>query len=150
MHSRPTTQTRMSPRGREASLRLPRSCHNPAVAAFSHRLRVRYHECDAQSIVFNANHFTYVDVAFTELWREAFGSCTALVARGVDVVEIVLGVTHVGTTSLVTSTETRRGRDVLVQGSIRHVCVDPGTLGKRPFPGEVRAVLEPYRAARTA
>jgi acyl-CoA thioester hydrolase len=129
---------------------------------------VRYHECDAQGIVFNANHFSYVDVAFTELWREAFGSYGTLVARGVDVVvgeatarflmptrfddeiEIVLGVTHVGTTSLVTSTETRRGRDVLVQGSIRHVCVDPGTLGKRPFPGEVRAVLETYRAARTA
>jgi acyl-CoA thioester hydrolase len=133
------------------------------VAPFSHRLRVRYHECDAQGIVFNANHFAYVDVALTELWREAFGSYGAMVERGVDLVvaeatarflaptrfddevDIVLGVEHVGTTSLVTRTETRRGDDVLVQGSIRHVCVDPLTLGKQPFPADVRAALGTYR-----
>ena len=45
---------------------------------FSHRLRVRYGECDAQGIVFNANYLAYVDVALTELWREAF----ALLAIG--------------------------------------------------------------------
>ena len=38
-------------------------------ARFSHRLRVRYGECDPQGIVFNANYMLYVDVVFTELWR---------------------------------------------------------------------------------
>lgn len=129
---------------------------------FRHRLRVRYHECDAQGIVFNANHFAYVDVALTELWREAFGSYAALVQRGVDCVvaeataaflaptrfddevDIVLAVQHVGTTSLVTATETRRGDDVLVRGSIRHVCVNSRTLAKQPFPDDVRATLAGY------
>ncbi len=32
---------------------------------FSHELRVRYGECDAQGIVFNANLLAYVDVALT-------------------------------------------------------------------------------------
>ena len=44
---------------------------------FVHQLRVRYHECDAQGIVFNAHHFAYFDVTLTELWREAFGSYDA-------------------------------------------------------------------------
>ncbi len=132
------------------------------MAPFIHRLRVRYHECDAQGVVFNANHFAYVDVALTELWREAFGSYGAMVDRGVDVVvaettarflaptrfddelDIVLDVERVGTTSLITATETRRGDEVLVCGSIRHVCVDPSTLLKQPFPQDVRAQLSAY------
>jgi acyl-CoA thioester hydrolase len=52
---------------------------------FVHRLRVRYHECDQQGIVFNANHFAYFDVVLTELWRAAFGSYGAMVASGADV-----------------------------------------------------------------
>ena len=49
---------------------------------FSHTLRVRYAECDAQGIVFNANHFAYFDITLTELWREAFGSYDAMVSAG--------------------------------------------------------------------
>ena len=33
---------------------------------FVHHHRVRYHECDAQGIVFNANWFTFFDVTLTE------------------------------------------------------------------------------------
>ena len=54
--------------------------------AFVHRLRVRYHECDAQGVVFNANHFAYFDVALTELWRAAFGSYGAMLEQGLDLV----------------------------------------------------------------
>jgi acyl-CoA thioester hydrolase len=134
------------------------------VTAFVHRLRVRYHECDAQGIVFNANHFAFFDVALTELWREAFGSYGLMVERGVDVVvaeagasflgparfddelDISLRVTKLGTTSMVTETRTTRADgELLVEGSIRHVCVDPATLLKQPFPGDVRAELESYR-----
>ena len=49
---------------------------------FAHRLRVRYHECDPQGIVFNSHHFAYFDVVLTELWRAAFGSYGAMVASG--------------------------------------------------------------------
>ena len=41
--------------------------------AFRHPLRVRFHECDPQGVVFNGNYLAYFDIAFTELWREAFG-----------------------------------------------------------------------------
>ena len=34
-------------------------------APFVHRLRVRYGECDAQGVVFNANYLMYFDVALT-------------------------------------------------------------------------------------
>src|SRR5256714_15651309 len=61
----------------------------PVSPPFVHRLRVRYHECDAQGIVFNAHHFAYFDVTLTELWREAVGSFHAVVRarRGVGVVD---------------------------------------------------------------
>ena len=59
---------------------------------FRHPLRVRWNECDAQGIVFNANYHLYFDIALTELWREAAGSYAALMERGVD---FVLVDTHV-------------------------------------------------------
>jgi len=37
---------------------------------FSHELRVRYSEIDAQSIVFNAHYLTYFDCGITELFRK--------------------------------------------------------------------------------
>jgi acyl-CoA thioester hydrolase len=134
------------------------------VSAFVHRLRVRYHECDAQGIVFNAHHFAFADIALTELWREAFGSYGAMVERGVDVVvaeagarflaparfddelDVALRIEQLGNTSMTTAIETRRTDGaLLVEGSIRHVCVDPRTLAKQPFPEDVRATLERYR-----
>jgi hypothetical protein len=46
---------------------------------FVHRLRVRFHECDPQGVVFNAHYFSYFDVALTEMWRAAFGSYAKVV-----------------------------------------------------------------------
>ena len=53
---------------------------------FSHELRVRYGECDAQGIVFNANFLAYVDVVLTEIWRQSMGSYDLLLETGVDTV----------------------------------------------------------------
>lgn len=36
---------------------------------FVHRLRVRYGECDAQKVVFNARYGDYMDVAVLEFMR---------------------------------------------------------------------------------
>ena len=49
---------------------------------YSHRLRVRYSECDPQGIVFNAHYVTYFDIALTELWREAIGPYAEMVSAG--------------------------------------------------------------------
>ena len=68
----------------------------PALACrivFVHRLRVRFHECDPQGVVFNAHYFSYFDVALTEMWREAFGSYANVVQDGTDVVVVEAGAT---------------------------------------------------------
>jgi acyl-CoA thioester hydrolase len=135
-----------------------------APVAFEHDLRVRFGECDPQGIVFNANYLAYFDVAVTELWREAFGSWQAMVERGVDVVvgeanlrfraparadELVTLRTRVarfGTTSLTLEIELVRDARLLVDGWLRHVCVDARTWEKTPLPDWLRAGLEPWTA----
>lgn len=37
---------------------------------FIHQKRVRYHEIDAQAVVYNAHYLTYFDIALTEFARE--------------------------------------------------------------------------------
>ena len=127
--------------------------------SFVHRLRVRYHECDAQGVVFNANHFAYFDVALTELWRHHFGSYTALVEGGVDVVvrdaqatfhgpvrfddeiEIHVEVARLGTTSMVLALSERCGGELLVDGRMTYVFVDPAKGTKLEIPAHVRERL---------
>ena len=133
--------------------------------AFEHRLRVRYHECDPQGIVFNANHFTYFDVVLTELWRAAFGSYDAMVASGTDVrvvdaqatfraparfddeLDLSMEIVAFGTTSITSAFEERRDGELLVSGRLVHVCVDTATHAKQPIPADLRARLAPWSAA---
>ena len=129
---------------------------------FVHRLRVRYHECDSQGIVFNAHHFAYFDITLTELWRVAFGSYQALVDAGSDVVvkeatasfhaparfddelDVLLGIARLGDTSMTSEIEERRGGDLLATGRMVHVFVDPATMAKQRIPADVRERLEPW------
>jgi acyl-CoA thioester hydrolase len=129
---------------------------------FVHRLRVRFHECDPQGVVFYAHYFAYVDVALTEMWREAFGSYGEVVAAGTDVVvaeaaatfrasarfdddlDVELRVDRLGTTSMAMATAIRRDGDVLVEGRVVHVFVDTATMAKKPIPDDMRAALESY------
>jgi acyl-CoA thioester hydrolase len=129
---------------------------------FVHRLRVRFHECDPQGVVFNAHYFTYFDVALTEMWRAAFGSYHSVVEQGTDVVvveaaatyraparfdeeiDVELAIARLGTTSMTTQTAIRRDGDLLVEGRLVHVFVDPTTMAKQAIPAHVRAGLEAY------
>jgi acyl-CoA thioester hydrolase len=129
---------------------------------FVHRLRVRFHECDPQGVVFYAQYFAYVDVALTEMWREAFGSYGDVVAAGTDVVVVEAGATfrtsarfddeldvelrieRLGTTSMAMATAVRREDELLVDGRIVHVFVDAATMGKKAIPDHMRAALEAY------
>jgi acyl-CoA thioester hydrolase len=129
---------------------------------FRHQLRVRYGECDAQGIVFNANYLAYVDVALTELWREAFGSYDSMVARGVDTVvhesnllfrssarfddllAIEGGLEPLGRTSAVLRLVFRRGEEDLVEARLRYVFVDTESWEKTPIPDWVREGLAPF------
>jgi acyl-CoA thioester hydrolase len=133
---------------------------------FSHELRVRYGECDAQGIVFNANFLAYVDVVLTEIWRESMGSYDLLLETGVDTVvaeanmrflapgrfddilRIEGGFDGLGTTSTMLRLWFRRGEELLVEADIRYVFVDLENWEKSPIPTAVRKGLEPLLLGR--
>ena len=91
---------------------------------FRVRIRVRYGECDAQGIVFNARWGDYVDIGATEYLRALFGSGPGneldmrLVkqttewrspARYDDLVDIHVRTVKIGTTSFTLGTRFVRG-----------------------------------------
>jgi len=51
---------------------------------FCYLLRVRYAECDAQQVVFNAKYVEYIDVAITEFFKELWGDYKNILDRGLD------------------------------------------------------------------
>lgn len=126
---------------------------------FRHRLRVRYGECDPQGVVYFARYPEYVDIGMTELWRERIGPYNDMVEAGSDMVvaelglryrgsarfddelDVVIGVERLGETSLTCTWRIERERDVLVEGTIRQVCIDPATKAKKRLPPDVRAAL---------
>jgi acyl-CoA thioester hydrolase len=123
-------------------------------------IRVRYSECDLQGHVFNANYFSYFDIALTELWRVAGGGYQEMLDAGVDLVvveatarfkaparfddELVVEATvsHLGTTSMRTDLRILRDGVLLVEGEMVHVFIERGTTLKTPIPPAIRAGLE--------
>jgi len=131
---------------------------------FRHELRVRYAECDAQGVVFNANYLSYFDISMTELWRAAFGSYKAMMDRGYDLVvaeaqirferparfdeqlTLEVAIEKLGNTSIVTAHRLWRGDESLAHGSLRHVFVLLETMGKAAIPDWARTALGPWVA----
>ena len=130
--------------------------------AFEHPLRVRFGEADPQGIVFNAHYVAYMDVALTELFRDAIGSWEAMNERGVDLVVAEINVRFlsparaddllalriwidaIGTTSVRFVVHVLRDGELLAEGRVRHVFVDRETWGKTAVPDWLRSALEPY------
>jgi acyl-CoA thioester hydrolase len=126
---------------------------------FVHRLRVRYSECDQQGVVFNGHYLFYYDVAITELWRARIGRYQDMIERGFDLVvaearlrfhrgarfdedlDIAMRVHHLGTTSMIIHPVFQVDGELIVDGEVRHVFVDPVKLTKTPMPQDVRAAL---------
>lgn len=127
--------------------------------AFHYRLRVRYAECDAQKVVFNARYGDYIDLAATEFLR-ALGYGEALLdgrldyqlvrqtvewrapAHYDDVLSISVDSPHQGNTSFTLAFRVRRaGEDaVLASAETVYVLVTPA-LVKKPLPDDLRASL---------
>ena len=138
--------------------------NSPVPDPFVHELRVRYGECDPQGIVFNANYLLYFDVAFTELWRAAVGPWQEMVGRGIDAVvaetnirflaparfddelRLRAHVVRLGATAVTTEIDVLRGEELLVQGWLRHVCVDTAGWSKTELPDWVRSGLRRFAA----
>lgn len=121
--------------------------------------RIRYHECDAQGVLFNAHYLALFDMAITELWRDMLGGYETMTARGVDIVvgeahvrylrparfddlvDVAVEVAELGTTSMRTEYEVLRDGEQLATGWVRHVFVDMATMTKTPIPDDLRAAL---------
>ena len=128
---------------------------------FRYYLRVRYGECDAQKVVFNARYADYIDLATTEFVRAlGFGEALAngsldyqLVkltvewkapARYDQVLELSVYATRLGNTSFTLATEFRIAArpEIIVTAETVNVVVEAHTLRKTPLPPDFRAALE--------
>jgi acyl-CoA thioester hydrolase len=133
---------------------------------FSHKLRVRFAETDAQAIVFNGNYLTYYDVAWTEYFRAMGLTYRDLTASGVDtvlarttlefkataefdeVLEVFVRVSAIGNTSLTFNFEIYAEDGRLVnQAQSVYVCVDPATLHKISIPADLRQRIQAFESA---
>ncbi len=128
---------------------------------FRYYLRVRYGECDAQKVVFNARYGDYVDIAGLEFFR-ALGLREVMVTGPLDyqvvkqtlewkaparfdqVLEIGVRATRLGNTSFTLTSEFRIAGEEAVIAAVEtvYVLVDAKTLAKMSLPGDVRAALE--------
>lgn len=115
---------------------------------FSHPLRVRWNECDAQGIVFNVNYFLYYDIAVWEYTRALgySGSDDApefLTVRAEadfkgsaefdDVLAIGLRTVRIGNKSIVMEGAVFRENDLLNVGQMTYVAVQKGTKTTVPL-----------------
>ena|ERR1044072_594104 len=123
-------------------------------------LRVRFHECDPQNVVFNAHYLAYADMASFELFRELFGNYQVVLDMGFDMVvaesnvrylapcryddELLVDVhvDRVGNTSLVLRFDIHNGDLLATEVVNRYVWIDKAT--KRPArpPDELRTPFE--------
>ncbi len=126
---------------------------------FRYYLRVRYGECDAQKVVFNARYADYVDLATAELLR-AIGYEHEIQtgefdyqlvkqtiewrapARYDQVLELSVAAQHLGTTSFTLLTEFRiaGSEAVIATAATVYVHVDH-TLQKQAIPAAMRAAF---------
>lgn len=129
--------------------------------AFTYFLKVRYCECDAQQVVFNARYGDYVDTASTEFFRAVFGDYKKLLARGLDcqlvkqttqwknaarfddVLAISVLATHVGNTSFTLNFRMVKHQThaVVAECETVYVMVDAAEFTKTAVPGDVRDLL---------
>lgn len=128
---------------------------------FTHYLRVRYAECDAQGVVFNARYGEYVDVAATEFSRAVWGNYQDLLARGLDtqvvklstswtaparfddVLAIGVEVAHIGRSSyrLTLSHRCHPSGKLIALSEITYVMVDSDAYVSTPIPDDLRQRL---------
>lgn len=129
---------------------------------FRHRLRVRYHECDPQGVVFNAHYLAYFDIALTELWREAVGGYGSIAEGGLDVVvaearisylaplrfdeefNVLLWFEELGNTSMRCGLRIERDGTEIAEGELRHVLIELRSGEKTAIPDDMRQALEVY------
>lgn len=130
-------------------------------APFRFRFRVRYGECDAQGVVFNARYGDFVDIAVNEYIRVLFGDYQRLLdqdldfqvvsftvnwkapARFDDVLEARVRTGRIGNTSFTLHLEFYRYPDgqFIADAQITDVMIRPSSMSKVTIPETVRTQL---------
>ena len=103
-----------------------------------------------------------MDIAHTELWRQAMGPLAELSDLGVDFVvaessarfraaarfdqdiDVAVRVETLTSSSMTTQHTFNHDGRLLAEGRIRHVCVDARTWAKTPWPDQVRSAFTPW------
>lgn len=128
---------------------------------FRYFMQVRYAECDAQQVVFNARYGDYIDLATTEFFDTVIAeqSSTASAfdyqvvkltiewkapARYKDTLELSVSVTHLGNTSFTLTINIINAKtgQFLANGEIIGVAVDPETLEKVSIPLTLKTAMQ--------
>lgn len=128
---------------------------------FCYLLKVRYYECDAQHVVFNARYGDYIDTASTEFFRAVFGDYKQLLARNLDcqlvkqttqwkaparfddVLVITVSTISVGTSSFTLGFTLHNftSEQVIAECETIYVMVQADNFSKTPVPDDVRKQL---------
>lgn len=129
---------------------------------FCYLLRVRYAECDAQKVVFNARYGDYVDVAVGEYMRAIWGDYDDILARGIDnqvinynitwkrparfddVLAITVKPKKIGNTSYTLQIDFYHNEraELIASAEIVYVMVSLGDHIKMPIPEDMRQSLQ--------
>ena len=142
------------------------------VLPFAVQERVRWSDCDPLGIIYYGTYVRFFEAAEHEMFRQAGLPYEVMrVQRQVqlprkafsvefhspaemdELMEIRVGVSKIGETSLTMRFEAYRARDLVHRASalLTVVCVDKETITKRPLPDFVKQALRPYRvSARSA
>ena len=135
--------------------------------SFRDVIRVKYHECDMQNVVFNANYWVYADDLVAQWMRHAVaaenGSSTPVgnvfadqfdfmlkKAEGTwhkgaaygDMIDARCGIARWGNTSFDVSVALSVAGDPCFDAVITYVSVTPGTHTPCPVPAMIRTALE--------
>lgn len=128
---------------------------------FRFRFRVRYGECDAQGVVFNARYADFVDIAVNEYIRTLFGDYQQLLDQDLDIQVVSLTVNwkapakfdevlearikagRLGNTLFTLHLEFYRHGDdrFIADADITYVVIQPSRMAKAVIPDSIRELL---------
>ena len=130
-------------------------------------LRVRWMECDAQGIVFNGSYLNYLEVGQAEYFRNLGFSIYRIAQRGYfdsavvkitieykaparveDDLNVFVGVTNIGNTSLTLDAEIypQDSERLLTTIQAIYVGYDAGTGETRPVPSDIRRLIDHFES----
>ncbi|WP_280382965.1 acyl-CoA thioesterase [Nocardia wallacei] len=123
---------------------------------FTHRIRVRYGDCDMQGVVFNANYFAFVDDTIDMWLQDALGADYlggfdysvkkaamewSSPARLREVVELTPEVTRWGRTSFDVAVRLAVGDRAVGRAELVLISIAHDTYEPTPVPEQVRDAL---------